>query len=184
MAAPYPAPSPLVVAALDQLRIAAESPPDSDIELRQVAMLPRPWDPASCPPELRDLIYVWLDAVAGWINEDLTWRDRPRASDLLARPPHIIHELAIVACLRWEADHAVTAAVLEDWHRFSLPMFLDRLALRIGPTAPIGVPHGFGNASADQPAQLADHRDRFTGPASQAASPSACSRLRPSRILP
>jgi uncharacterized RmlC-like cupin family protein len=51
-------------------------------------------------------------------------------------------------------------------------------------TAPIGVPHGFGNASADQPAQLADHRDRFTGPASQAASPSACSRLRPSRILP
>jgi hypothetical protein len=122
------------VAALDQLRIAAELPPDSDIELRQVAMLPRPWDPASCPPELRDLIYVWLDAVAGWINEDLTWRDRPRASDLLARPPHIIHELAIVACLRWEADHAITAAVLEDWHRFSLPMFLDRLALRIGPT--------------------------------------------------
>jgi mannose-6-phosphate isomerase-like protein (cupin superfamily) len=50
-------------------------------------------------------------------------------------------------------------------------------------TAPIGVPHRFGNASADQPAQLADHRG-FTGPASQAASPSACSRLRPSRILP
>ena len=139
MAAPFPAPSPLVVDALDQLRIAAESPPESDLELRRVAMLPRPWDPASCPPELRELIYVWLDAVAGWINENLTWRTDRVVPICWPDHPHIIHELAIVACLRWEADHAVTAAVLEEWHRFTLPMFLDRLALRIGPT---GCPPG------------------------------------------
>ena len=38
------------------------------------AMLPRPWDPPSCPGELRRLIYVWLDEVVGWINEEHTWR--------------------------------------------------------------------------------------------------------------
>ena len=48
--------------------------------------------------------------------------------------PHIVHELATVACLRWEADYAVTAATLDEGYRYNLPMFLDRLAIRVGPT--------------------------------------------------
>jgi len=50
-----------------------------------------------------------------------------------------VHEPATVACLRWESEYAVSAAVLDQWHRHTLPLFLERIAQRIGPT---GCPPG------------------------------------------
>lgn len=134
MAAPFPTPSPVIVDALDQLRLAAAEPPKSDKELRLVAMLPRPWDPASCPSELRSLIYTWFDAVVGWINEEHTWRLDRVVPICWSQHPHIVHEIATLACLRWEADYAVTAGPLEDWHRYTLPLFLGRVGDCIGST--------------------------------------------------
>ena len=139
MATPFPAPSPLIVDALDQLRLAALSPPEDDKELRRLAMLPHPWDPAACPPELRCVIYTWLDDVVAWINEDHTWRVDRVIPNCWPDHPHIVHELAVVACLRFEADYAITAAVLEEWHRYTLTMFLDRITVRVGAT---GCPPG------------------------------------------
>jgi hypothetical protein len=139
LAQPFPAPSPLILDSLDQLRLAASAPPVSEPDLRRLAILPRPWDPASCPPELRSLIYRWLDEVVGWINQEHTWRVDRNIPICWLEHPHIVHELATVACLRWEAEHAVTAAVLEEWHRYTLPMFLERIVQRIGPT---GCPPG------------------------------------------
>lgn len=139
LASAFPPPPPDLATALDELRLAAAMPPETKHELRWVAMLPRPWDPPSCPPELRQVIYVWLDDVAGWINEEHTWRvDRviPMCWDL---HPHIVHELATVACMRWEAGFAVTPSALEEWHRYTLPMFLERVTKRIGAT---GCPPG------------------------------------------
>ena len=134
MAEPFPDPSPLIVDAMDQLRMAVVSPPDSDAELRRLAMLPRPWDPPSCPPELRNLLYVWLDSVVGWINEEHTWRVDRVIPICWPEHPHIVHELATVACLRWETGYAISAAPLEEWHRYTLPTFIDRIAQRIGAT--------------------------------------------------
>lgn len=37
-------------------------------------MLSRPWDPPSYPPEMRRNVYLWLDDVVTWINEEHTWR--------------------------------------------------------------------------------------------------------------
>jgi hypothetical protein len=139
MADPFPYPSPLIVDALDHLRLAAISPPTSEHELRGIAMLPRPWDPASCPPELRTLIYTWLDDVASWINENHTWRVDRAIPICWPEHPHLVHELATITCLRWESDYAVTAATLEEWQRYTLPLFLDRIANRVGPT---GCPPG------------------------------------------
>lgn len=132
MAAPFPTPPGVVARVLDELRLAAAATDETDHESRRVAMLPRPWDPASCPPELRRNVYGWLDEVVAWINEEQTWRtDRviPICWDL---HPHIVHELATVACLRWEATFARTPGLLEEWQRFALPALLARVADRIG----------------------------------------------------
>ena len=139
LAEAFPAPPPALAALLDELRVAASIPAENEKDLRRLALLPRPWDPATCPPELRQNIYVWLDGVVAWINEQHTWRVEkviPLCWDL---HPHIVHELATVACQRWDAGFALTSSVLEDWHRYTLPMFLDRVAQRIGAT---GCPPG------------------------------------------
>jgi hypothetical protein len=134
MATPFPTPPGVVAAVLDELRIAAAATDETDHEARRVALLPRPWDPSSCLPEIRLSMYAWMDEVVAWINEQHTWRtDRviPTCWDL---HPHVVHELATVACLRWEATFARTPAALEEWHRFTLPAFLGRVVDRIGET--------------------------------------------------
>lgn len=139
IAAPFPTPPGVVASLLDELRIAAGSIDETDAEARRVALLPRPWDPPSCLPEIRQSMYAWMDEVVAWINEEHTWRtDRvlPICWDL---HPHVVHELATVACLRWEAGFARTPAALEEWHRFTLPAFLGRVVDRIGET---GCPPG------------------------------------------
>jgi len=132
MAAPFPEPPGVIARLLDELRLAAAAMDETEHETRRVAMLSRPWDPSSCPPEVRRNVYAWLDEVVAWINEEHTWRtDRvvPICWDL---HPHLVHEFATVACLRWEATFARTPAALEEWHRFTLPAFLSRVADRIG----------------------------------------------------
>ena len=139
MAASFPEPPGVIARLLDELRLAAAATDETEHESRRVAMLSRPWDPPSCPPEIRRNIHLWLDEVVAWINEEHTWRtDRvvPICWDL---HPHIVHELATIVCLRWEATFARTPAALEDWHRFALPAFLARVVERIGET---GCPPG------------------------------------------
>jgi len=139
MAQPFPTPPGPVASVLDELRLVAGATDETEHEARRVALLDRPWDPPACSPELRRNIYVWLDQVVAWINEEHTWRtDRviPTCWDL---HPHIVHELATAACLRWEATFARTPAAIEEWHRFTLPAFLSRLVERIGET---GCPPG------------------------------------------
>jgi hypothetical protein len=139
MAVPFPEPPGVIARLLDELRLAAAAVNEEEHETLRVALLARPWDPPACPPEIRRNIYSWLDEVAGWINEEHTWRtDRviPICWDL---HPHIVHELATVACLRWEAGFARTPAALEEWHRVTLPAFLECVVLRIGDT---GCPPG------------------------------------------
>jgi hypothetical protein len=139
MAAPFPSPSPVLVAALDELRVAAVAPPESKADLQRLAMLPRPWDPASCPSEFRSVIYIWLDDVAAWINEEHTWRVDRMIPICWTQHPHIVHELATLACARWEASYAITPDTLENWHHYTMPLFLDRIAQQIGGT---GCPPG------------------------------------------
>jgi hypothetical protein len=95
--------------------------------------------PANVPRELRRLIYGWLDDVVVWVNEDHTWRTDHVIPLCWVEHRHIVHELATVACLRWEAGSAITPGALENWHRYTLPMFLERIAQRIGTT---GCPPG------------------------------------------
>lgn len=139
IATPFPAPPGPVARALDELRLVAGVSDETEYESRRVALLDRPWDPPSCPPELRRYVYRWLADVAGWINQEHTWRTDKIIPICWDLHPHIVHELATVACLRWEATYARTPAAIEEWHRYTLPAFLNRIAERIGET---GCPPG------------------------------------------
>ena len=144
MAQPFPAPPGVVGCALDELRLVAGATDETEHEARRVALLERPWDPPACGPELRRNIYVWLDQVVAWINEEYTWRTEKVIPTCWDLHPHIVHELAVVACLRCEATYSRTPVAMEEWHRSTLPAFLIRIVDRIGDT---GCPPGRHQAS-------------------------------------
>jgi|ThiBio_1000_plan_1041568.scaffolds.fasta_scaffold02828_9 hypothetical protein len=131
----FPQPDRLVRHAFGQLRVARFG--DEDEKREQLggmdpADLPRPWDPPTCSPALRKHVWVWLDRVAAWINHEYMWvYDRIIPSCWPAHA-HVAHELAVVASLRYDAGFALAADTLEDWHRYTLPGFLDRMATRFG----------------------------------------------------
>jgi hypothetical protein len=131
----FPVPDRLVRHAFAQLRVAKSGThAERASELGDVrpADLPRPWDPPSCPATLRSRVWVWLDRVAGWINHEYSWQFDRMIPSCWPAHPHIAHELAVVACLRYDAGCALSPDALEDWHRYALPGFLDRMAARLG----------------------------------------------------
>lgn len=134
----FPEPDRLIRHAFGQLRVATSGTEEEKAtQLGGVnpADLPRPWDPSSCPPALRKHVWVWLDRVAAWINHEYTWQVDRLIPGCWPAHPHIAHELAVVAALRHDAGFAYSADALEDWHRYTLPGFLDRMATRLGPNA-------------------------------------------------
>jgi len=133
MVRPFPQPGPLIRAAMEQLQLATVQPPIDEIEWRQLARLPRPWDPASCTGQVRSETWEWLDLVAMWVNEQHLWNvTRPGIPECWPEHPHLVHDLAVLACSRYFTSFAVTPTCLEDWHRYDLPGFLERLRERLG----------------------------------------------------
>ena len=59
--------------AMDALELAATYQPEIEDEVQELAAMPRPWDPATCPGPLREEIWQWLDRVAIWINTQHLW---------------------------------------------------------------------------------------------------------------
>jgi hypothetical protein len=41
--------------------------------------------------------------------------------------PHLVHEIAVLADQRHRAGQALTSEPLEEWHRYSLPSFTERM---------------------------------------------------------
>ena len=46
--------------------------------------------------------------------------------------PHIAHELPVLADQRYTAGQAFHSGALEEWHRYTLPLFLERMTARLG----------------------------------------------------
>lgn len=139
MVTPFPTPGRLLCAAMDQLHMASLSPPTSEEELQELAELPRPWDPGTCTGAVRLELWRWLDDVAAWINEEHLWSvNRPGIPECWPDHPHLVHDLALLACNRMSATYAVTPAPLEEWMRYALPSFLDRIRDRMGDGCPPG----------------------------------------------
>jgi hypothetical protein len=129
---PFPRPGRLVDHAYWELNIAANGTPEQVKALGDLRILPRPWDPPTCThPELRLEIWVWLDDVVTWINQEHIWDTEAFIPSCWPEHPHLVHDLAVLADQRRRAGMANTSDALEDWHRYALPAFLDRMKDRL-----------------------------------------------------
>ncbi len=131
MSWPFPPAPPQVRQALVTLAIVRSGDPEAIAELGDIEDLPRPWDPPTCPDELRQQLWLWCDDVALWLNRTYAWRPAALIPGCWPRHPHLTHELPVLACLREQAD-STGPELLEEWHRHALPLFLDRLGARLG----------------------------------------------------
>lgn len=95
-------------------------------------LLPRPWDPPSClDPDLRGELWQWLDQVVLWLNHDYVWDVSTTIPACWPKHPHLVHEVAVLADLRRRAGHALTGDAMEEWHRYALPAFVERMRQRM-----------------------------------------------------
>jgi hypothetical protein len=163
----FPHPTKLIKSAFGQLHVARIGSEEAKKVLGPLTELPRPWDPPSCPPTLRHELWLWLDRVAGWLNHEYTWQTDRVIPSCWPAHPNIAHEIAVLACLRWTAGRALTADSLDDWHRYALPGFLDRMSTRLGgqPCQP-GTHKSWPGASRftefESPAALGKRCEAFT----------------------
>ncbi len=129
----FPAPeTPALRKAFLNLYLASADDEATKKAIGNPAHLPRPWDPASCTdPALRAELWDWLEQVVIWLNHEYVWD--PNAGMIPTCWPqhaHLVHEIAVLADQRRRASIDTTSSTLEEWHRYCLPAFLDRLKAR------------------------------------------------------
>jgi len=129
---PFPAPMAQVQLAYRELNLAINGTEEQQKQIGNPALLPRPWEPATClDPELRHQLWQWLEDVVIWLNREYSWDVVGMIPTCWPDHPHLVHELAVVADQRRRAGLANTSDALEEWHRYCLPAFLDRMRTRL-----------------------------------------------------
>ncbi len=132
MVEPFPTPPRLVEKAYAKLRV-LDTGTDEEIEaLGRLELLDQPWEPTRCAPAVRRQVWDWLDDVAAWVNHEYGWGVERLIPPCWPAHPHITHELAVLADQRYTAGLAFHGGPAEEWHRYSLPMFLERMSYRLG----------------------------------------------------
>lgn len=129
---PFPTPGPLLGTAYRDLYLAAEGDDNQKALIGDHSLLPKPWDPPTCHnPQLRAELWTWLDQVVVWINHEYLWDPDGTIPPCWPQHPHLVHELAVLADQRRRAGIALDSSALEEWHRYTLPGFLERLRGRL-----------------------------------------------------
>lgn len=129
----FPMPdSPELKRAYRQLFLAVNGTAGTKKRMGDPAHLPRPWDPPTCrKPALRRELWVWLEEVVIWFNHEYVWdHNAGLIPGCWPQHPHLVHEVALLADQRRRAALDNTSSSLEDWHRFCVPAFLERLKNR------------------------------------------------------
>src|SRR5829696_8496630 len=128
---PFPVPGRLVQLAYRELELVSNGAQDQLLALRELRDLPRPWDPATCQtPQLRKEVWSWLEAVT-WLNQEYVWDVADVIPPCWPQHPHLVHEIAALADQRRRAGLGLTSDALDDWHRYSLPSFTERMRTRL-----------------------------------------------------
>lgn len=130
---PFPMPDTLELrAAFRQLHLAGEGTEDQKRSIGDPCGLPRPWEPGTCnKPALRAELWAWLDQVVTWHNHQYAWDVERVIPACWPHHPHLVHDLAVLADQRRRAQLAVTSDLLEEWHRYTLPAFHDRMKAQV-----------------------------------------------------
>ncbi len=132
MVCPFPDPGGLVRLAYRELHLTINGTEAEQKALGNHALLPRPWEPATClHPGLRQELWRWLEQVVIWLNHDYTWDVAGLVPRCWPLHPHLVHEIAVLADQRRRAGLAMTSDALEEWHRYCLPAFTDRMRNRL-----------------------------------------------------
>lgn len=128
---PFPKPGPALVLAYRELNIAIYGTDDQRKSLGNIADLPRPWIPSTCTrPQLRTAMWNWLEQVVTWLNHEYVFDPVDVIPACWPRHADLVNEISALADQRWRAQTALTSEFLEDWHRFALPTFLERMRHR------------------------------------------------------
>lgn len=134
LALPFPLPDgPELSAAYKELYLAAHGDDATKKAIGDPALLPRPWDPPTCHKrQLRQELWEWLDAVVIWFNTEYVWdHTAGMIPPCWPQHPHLVHEIATLADQRRRAGLDTSSNTLEEWHRYSVPAFCERLRQRI-----------------------------------------------------
>lgn len=132
MTLPFPAPGRLITHAYRELQIAATGTKEQLRALGDPNALPRPWEPGTCTnPDLRMELWEWLDAAVTWLNSQYVWDVAGMIPTCWPLHPHLVHEIAVLADQRHRASTALSSDALEEWHRYALPAFTERMRQRL-----------------------------------------------------
>lgn len=131
---PFPMPdSDLIRDAYWNLYLSEEGTEQQKEYLGDASLLPRPWDIATCTrPDLRCDIWQWYEDVVTWFNHEYVWD--PAAGFIppcWPLHPHLVHEIGTLADQRRRVALAINSNAMEEWHRYSVPNFFDRLRERV-----------------------------------------------------
>jgi hypothetical protein len=69
--------------------------------------------------------------VVDWLISEYVWEAADTIPACWPQHPHLVHEIAVLADQRRRAGHALTSDALEEWHRYSLPAFTERVKSRL-----------------------------------------------------
>lgn len=125
--------TPHLKAAYEDLYLVTSGDEKTKRRIGNPASLPRPWDPPTChTPELRRELWNWLNQVVDWFNTEYVWDLTGGAMIPPCWPlhPHLVHEIAALADQRRRASIDTSSNSLEEWHRYTVPAFAERLKLR------------------------------------------------------
>ena len=127
-----PQPGRLLQHAYRELDLAVNGTDEQRAALGDLGVLPRPWDPDSLKgAALRRELWDWLDAFTIWLNTEYTWDVAGVVPQCWPQHPHLVRELAVLADQRRRASMALGSDALEDWHRYALPSFTERMRQRV-----------------------------------------------------
>ena len=130
--AAFPVAGPKVELAYKELEDAAGDKAAVQAALGPRALMQRPWDPPTCrDPDLRAQVWDWLEQVVIWLNREYVWDVDGMIPACWPQHPHLVHEVALLADKRRRAGHALTGEPLEEFHRYVLPAFTDRMRQRL-----------------------------------------------------
>ena len=129
----FPMPSERVRQACWDLYLSEDGTDEQKERLGEADLLPRPWDIATCTDaDLRRDVWHWYEAFVAWFNHEYVWD--PAAGMIppcWPQHPHLVHEIGVLADQRRAIALATNSNSLEEWHRYSVPDFLERLRDRI-----------------------------------------------------
>ena len=128
----FPHPGRLLEQAYRELDLAINGTEEQRKALGIVKLLPRPWDPDSLTrAPLRRELWEWLEAFTRWLNTEYLWDVVGVVPHCWPQHPHLVRELAVLADQRRRAALSLGSDALEEWHRYALPAFVDRMRQRV-----------------------------------------------------